>query len=160
MKKIQQGFTLIELMIVVAIIGILAAIAIPAYQDYTIRAQVTEGLNLSAALKASVSEEFANTGVWPADLPALGINAVVSGKYVASIAMVTGTITVTYGNDANATLLTTGSLLSIRPMVSANLDVIWVCGAAAAPGGAVDTVPPAAANLTTVLAKYMPSACR
>ncbi|MCZ6536355.1 MAG: prepilin-type N-terminal cleavage/methylation domain-containing protein, partial [Gammaproteobacteria bacterium] len=73
MKKIQQGFTLIELMIVVAIIGILAAIAIPAYQDYTIRAQVTEGLNLSAALKASVSEEFADSGLWPANLAALGI---------------------------------------------------------------------------------------
>ena len=161
MKKIQQGFTLIELMIVVAIIGILAAIAIPAYQDYTIRAQVTEGLNLSAALKASVSEEFANSGLWPANLAALGITAVVSGKYVASIAMLTGTITITYGNDANATLLSTGFLLSIRPMVSANLDVIWVCGSAAPPGGAVDTAPiAAAASLTTVLPKYMPSACR
>ncbi len=66
MKKVQQGFTLIELMIVVAIIGILAAIAIPAYQDYTIRAQVTEGLNLAAAAKAAVAESFENKGVAPA----------------------------------------------------------------------------------------------
>ncbi len=160
MKKIQQGFTLIELMIVVAIIGILAAIAIPAYQDYTIRAQVTEGLNLSAALKASVSEDFADSGVWPVTLAALGILAPPSGKYVASIALATGTITVTYGNDANATLVLT-PLLSIKPLVSANLDVIWVCGNSAAPAGAVESATGASAlNLTTVLNKYMPSACR
>ena len=67
LKSVQKGFTLIELMIVVAIIGILAAIAIPAYQDYTVRAQVTEGLNLAGDLKAAVAEDFANTGLWPAD---------------------------------------------------------------------------------------------
>ena len=65
MKKVQQGFTLIELMIVVAIIGILAAIAIPAYQDYTIRAQVSEGLSLAAGAKTAVAETFLNTGVPP-----------------------------------------------------------------------------------------------
>ena len=87
MKKLQQGFTLIELMIVVAIIGILAAIAIPAYQDYTIRAQVSEGLNLAAAAKAAVAESFLNTGVPPADRTTAGMsaNAVdTQGKYVAS----------------------------------------------------------------------------
>ncbi|MCZ6911297.1 MAG: pilin [Proteobacteria bacterium] len=160
MKKIQQGFTLIELMIVVAIIGILAAIAIPAYQDYTIRAQVTEGLNLSAALKASVSEDFADTGLWPANLAALGITAPPSGKYVASIALATGTMTITYGNDANATLVLT-PLLSVKPLVSANLDIIWVCGNSAPPAGAVESGTGAsAANLTNVLNKYMPSSCR
>ena len=77
-KAIQKGFTLIELMIVVAIIGILAAIAIPAYQDYTIRAQVTEGLNLAGDLKAAVAEHFAQFGAWPADNAALGITLVKS----------------------------------------------------------------------------------
>ena len=74
MKK-QQGFTLIELMIVVAIIGILAAIAIPAYQDYTIRAQVSEGLNLSGAAKAAVTEYFQDQGAFPADNATAGFEA-------------------------------------------------------------------------------------
>ena len=73
LKQVQKGFTLIELMIVVAIIGILAAIAIPAYQDYTIRAQVTEGLTLAGDLKAGVAEWYANTGDW-ADLTDLGLS--------------------------------------------------------------------------------------
>ena len=67
MKRIQSGFTLIELMIVVAIIGILAAIAIPAYQDYVIRSQVTEALAMAGAAKASVAEFYANRGEWPAN---------------------------------------------------------------------------------------------
>ena len=73
LKSVQKGFTLIELMIVIAIIGILAAIAIPAYQDYTVRAQVTEGLNLAGDLKAAVAEDFANTGLWPPTEQTLGI---------------------------------------------------------------------------------------
>ena len=97
MRK-QQGFTLIELMIVVAIIGILAAIAIPAYQDYTIRAQVSEGLNLAAGAKAAVTEYYQDQGVFPGDNVTAGIEdaANIEGKYVSQVEVgANGVITVT-----------------------------------------------------------------
>ncbi len=106
MKK-QQGFTLIELMIVVAIIGILAAIAIPAYQDYTIRAQVSEGLNLAGGAKAAVSEYTMDTGTFPTDNTVAGISVAtdITGKYVDGVQVgANGVITVGYGNDAHTTL--------------------------------------------------------
>jgi type IV pilus assembly protein PilA len=158
MKKIQQGFTLIELMIVVAIIGILAAIAIPAYQDYTIRAQVTEGLNLASALKTAVAETYANRGVWPVDNNAVGITALPTGKYVTGLAIDNGTITITYGDQANMNI--NGNFLSMVPKLSANDDVIWVCGNAADPAVANDPTVPPGANNTDLLDKYMPANCR
>src|SRR5512147_955029 len=109
MTKLQKGFTLIELMIVVAIIGILAAIAIPAYQDYTIRAQVTEGLNLAGAAKAAVAESFSNSGVAPATRTAAGMTTAATdtaGKYVTQVAITNGRIDVTYGDQANAIIKT------------------------------------------------------
>ena len=149
MKK-QQGFTLIELMIVVAIIGILAAIAIPAYQDYTIRAQVSEGLNLSGGAKAAVSEFSMDTGRFPSDNTTAGIATTatdINGKYVTAVAVgvtggvAPGIIEVTYGNDAHATL--TGANLVLSPVQNAG-SVEWVCRTGA----------------TVIAPKHLPSACR
>ena len=168
-KNIQKGFTLIELMIVVAIIGILAAIAIPAYQDYTIRSQVTEGLNLASAVKTGVAETFANTGEWPADMAEAGgdVNGVLpSGKYVDNVDVLDGTITITYGNDSNAAIDT--QTLALQPMLSDNLDVVWLCGYFTAAGNttanltatAGTTTSGDAATGTTVEPKYLPQSCR
>jgi type IV pilus assembly protein PilA len=160
-KHIQKGFTLIELMIVVAIIGILAAIAIPAYQDYTIRSQVSEGLAMAGAAKASIAETFAQTGAWPADNNAAGMGDAVdvTGKYVDSIAISNGLITITYGNQVNQII--SGGLLSIRPLVSNNNDVVWVCGRATNPANASDPSTGASdADQTSVANKYLPATCR
>jgi type IV pilus assembly protein PilA len=168
MKKMQHGFTLIELMIVVAIIGILAAIAIPAYQDYTIRAQVTEGLNLAAAAKAAVAESFLNTGVAPANRSVAGMsqNATdTQGKYVASVEVTNGVILITYGNEANAALKTTPETLGLTPYLSMDNSVIWRCGGAILPTGAANGVMTGAVYTPGTLAgatlqKYLPAACR
>ena len=164
MKK-QQGFTLIELMIVVAIIGILAAIAIPAYQDYTIRAQVSEGMNLAAAAKAAVAEDFLNEGVPPANRTDAGMTANAtdtSGKYVTSVGVANGVITVTYGNEANAGIL--NQTLTLTPYESTDLSVSWRCGNAPAPAGTnilgTAGLAPTAYVAPTVPSQYLPSACR
>jgi type IV pilus assembly protein PilA len=172
MKAMQKGFTLIELMIVVAIIGILAAIAIPAYQDYTIRAQVTEGLNLAGAAKAAVAESFSNTGIPPADRTTAGMSANdtdTKGKYVLSVGVTNGTILVTYGDQANAQL--TNETLGLTPYETPDLSVAWRCGAALPPAGtavmgtsgagvvaAYDSGTLGAANGPKN--KYLPKACR
>ncbi len=163
-KAIQKGFTLIELMIVVAIIGILAAIAIPAYQDYTIRAQVTEGLNLMSDMKAGVAEWYAQEGSWPSTLVQLGISGGASsksGKYVQSIDMNTGTLIATFGLQANNNI--NGDALALQPRLSANGDVVWLCGDRAGPSGLEDPSAGAAvsaASQTTLEAKYLPATCR
>ena len=166
MKKVQQGFTLIELMIVVAIIGILAAIAIPAYQDYTIRAQVTEGMNLAAAAKAAVSESFTNKGVAPANRTAAGMSANATdtaGKYVSQVAVTNGVIQITYnGAEVNAKIA--GQTLELVPYVSMDNSVEWDCGGAPPPQGNNGLMPGAAAGGGTLAGaaflKYLPAACR
>ncbi len=148
MKKVQQGFTLIELMIVVAIIGILAAIAIPAYQDYTVRAQVSEGLNLGGGAKTAVTEFFQDRGAWPASNTEAGLDATptnIKGKYVLSVTVTAGglvpsIVTVVYGLDAHATLLA-GKSITMTP-ANAGGSVTWTCASATLPD------------------KHLPAACR
>ena len=163
MKQMQKGFTLIELMIVVAIIGILAAIAIPAYQDYTIRSQVSEGLTLAGAAKAAVAESFSQTGLPPGNRELAGMSDTATdtnGKYVSGVDVEDGTITIQYGHEANAKIL--NETLALTPWETPDASVAWQCGNAQQPGGTTATLGngTAPAGTTSVLPKYLPKACR
>ena len=155
----QTGFTLIELMIVVAIIGILASIAIPAYQDYTVRAQVAESLVLTGELKARLLEHYRARGRWPSDNADGGMPAPeqLLGNYVDRIDIANGAMHVRFGNRVNAAV--SGQVISIRPLVvsgSPMSPVSWSCGRAQAPSG-MEAV---GEDRTSVGDRVLPSVCR
>lgn len=143
MKPLQKGFTLIELMIVVAIIGILAAIAIPAYQDYTARAQMSEAVELMAGGKTPLAEWYADKGVWPS--AAASVMSTLSGKYVSSVAITAGNSS-TGRLELTATMKTAGVNKSIQGktalLETTNGGKTWTCKA------------------RTVDPKYLPASCR
>ncbi len=165
-RRFAAGFTLIELMIVVAIIGILASMAIPAYQSYAIRAQVAEGLQLASALKPSIATSFLDHGQAPANRGAAGLSANAtdsSGNYVVSIDVTNGVIVISYGNAASA--LVTGQTLTLTPYESRDGTVVWRCGTSAAPAGLNLLGTAGGGNAAvyiapTVPTQYMPSNCR
>jgi type IV pilus assembly protein PilA len=164
MKKLQKGFTLIELMIVVAIIGILAAIAIPAYQDYTIRAQVSEGLTVAADAKVAYADFIQNFGRLPTGGNAsIGMAQPTSlqGNYVASVTAVNdGSVNIVYGNRANAAITGVNNTVTLRVAVDAfppTTNVAWVCGNAPNPNA---TQIAQGANITSVENRYLPAICR
>jgi type IV pilus assembly protein PilA len=165
-RRAQAGFTLIELMIVVAIIGILAAVALPAYQDYTVRAKVTEGLSLAASAKTAISENAANAAPFSSGWTAPGAT-----KNVASvdIAQNNGVITITYdstidggatlklvpvdGTTAAGTALSGSSTASVVPTSG---SVTWICVST----GSTTANAVAQANKGTIKDKYVPAVCR
>ena len=147
MKNMQKGFTLIELMIVVAIIAILAAIAIPAYQDYLIRTQVSEGAVLTDGAKTAMSEYYSNTGTFPAaggtanTTVGLAKNVSIAGKYVSQvdIGTVSGQIQAKFGPGANAAIQ--NQFFTLSAVTHAG-SIAWTC------------------TKSTVSPKYLPTSCR
>jgi len=141
-QRISTGFTLVELMIVVAIIAILPAIAIPAYQDYTIRAQVSEGISLSTGAKAAVWDFFSNTGRFPPNNQSTGLAkaASITGNYVSSVDASGGRILVAF-KGAKANRMIRNDSLVLSPVTHAG-SIAWTC------------------SPSTLSPKYLPTVCR
>ncbi|MCV6736689.1 pilin [Neisseria meningitidis] len=166
MNTLQKGFTLIELMIVIAIVGILAAVALPAYQDYTARAQVSEAILLAEGQKSAVTEYYLNHGEWPKNNTSAGVatSADIKGKYVKSVEVKNGVVT--------ATMLSTGVNNEIKGKKLSlwakrqNGSVKWFCGQpvtrdnAKATGANADDVTKTGTDNEKINTKHLPSTCR
>ena len=146
MNTAQKGFTLIELMIVIAIIGILAAIALPAYQDYTKRARVGEALSLAGGAKTAVTEFYSSNNDWPSDNAAAGLPSAtaINGNSVSSVTVGTGKITILMTDKVQKSPTTSNATLVLSPSASGG-SVTWNCTSDAG---------------TTLDSKYLPTECR
>ncbi|HFC8330739.1 TPA: pilin [Neisseria meningitidis] len=161
MNTLQKGFTLIELMIVIAIVGILAAVALPAYQDYTARAQVSEAILLAEGQKSAVTEYYLNHGEWPKNNTSAGVasSSTIKGKYVKEVTVANGVIT--------ATMLSSGVNKEIQgkklSLWAKRQDgsVKWFCGQPVTRNANADAVKAdTAANGKQIDTKHLPSTCR
>ena len=161
MRNKNSGFTLIELMSVVAIIGILASLAISAYETYTVRTQVTEGINMAGGAKVPIVDAYTNDGIAPASRIEAGMSADptdTSGSYVSQVSISNGRVDILYGGPkAHADIV--GETLSLTPYVTAGRTVIWRCGNAPDPGGNLINGGDAHV-LPTVENRYLPNSCR
>ena len=162
MQKLQKGFTLIELMIVIAIIGILAAIAIPAYQDYTIRAKVTEGLSVADSVKTAIAETYQSNGAYTAATAGLTLPITTSMVSV-NAADGTGVITITYTGAATPNQIT-NQTLTLTPSINGKVlpttatgPMEWGCGSLSTNFATTAGIKVTAG---TLLAKYAPANCR
>jgi type IV pilus assembly protein PilA len=162
MKQGSKGFTLIELMIVIAIIAILASLAVSAYQTYTVRAQVAEGMNFAAGAKVPIVDALTNAGIAPADLLAAGMDpnpASFTGSYVSTVNIVGGRVDVTFGGlRAHQDIV--GMVLSLTPYETPGNTIVWRCGNAAIPPSGVPLSGGAPHVQATVDPRYLPKVCR
>ncbi|HGO8089177.1 TPA: pilin [Neisseria meningitidis] len=158
MNTLQKGFTLIELMIVIAIVGILAAVALPAYQDYTARAQVSEAILLAEGQKSAVTEYYLNHGEWPANNSSAGVatSADIKGKYVKSVEVKNGVVTATMASS-NVNNEIKGKKLSLWA-TRQNGSVKWFCGQPVQRANANGAV--AKTDTNKIDTKHLPSTCR
>lgn len=165
-KKVKQhGFTLIELMIVVAIVTILAALAVPAYRSWVVRDQVTAGMSLATSWEVAIANYYATVGNMPANEKALKGAGASSNAYVSGISVNNGQILITYGGNTVSPSIR-GLILSLTPALDTNNDIKWICGGAPAtlPNGTLLTspqnTPPPVTDGTAVPVQYLPAECR